>query len=410
MKTALLALLLVAGCASAGTPAEPSLHFETLLERLGVSHPQYRAMQAEIAAARSTIDAASALPDPELRIELMDIDDAELRPDQVGATKYTIEQRLPLWGKRRLRREAATSAHASATARAGQTLAELRSQLRVAFSEYYAASTELTINAETRALFAQALRSARERQASGLATQQDLIRAQTERSTLLVEAQTLRGRIDRARIALNALTGQALDTPLPPPAALPVIVDFAATCERLLDTDASGSPQLEMLEQELQQRRSEHSLAERERFPDLTVGISPIQTGSRFETWELMLGVSLPLHGGTRARERTQQALYLAAEERQRAALLAVRTVTAAARADYLAAQEAERLIDTRLLPEVRLGYRAALAGYGNAQLDFDAVIAAALQVHSARRQRIEAAVQQQLAVAEFERLTGVQP
>ncbi len=58
----------------------------------------------------------------------------------------------------------------------------------------------------------------------------------------------------------------------------------------------------------------------------------------------------------------------------------------------------------------MRLGYRSALAGYGNAQLDFDAVVAAALQIRNAERQRIDAAVEQQLAIAEFERRTGVQP
>ncbi|HND13490.1 MAG TPA: TolC family protein, partial [Pseudomonadales bacterium] len=174
MKTALLALLLLAGHAGADTPPASSISYETLLALLGASHPEFRAMQAEADAAHEAIDAAAALPDPELKLELMDIHDADLRPDEVGTTRYTIEQRLPLWGKRRLRREAATSAHAAASARAAQSLAELRAQLRIAFSEYYAASAELAINEATRTLFVQALRSASERQANSLAPQQDL--------------------------------------------------------------------------------------------------------------------------------------------------------------------------------------------------------------------------------------------
>jgi len=410
MRNLLLALLLVAGHAGADTAPESTISYEALLERLGTSHPEYRAMRAEADAAREAVGAAAALPDPELRLELMDIHDADLRPDEVGTTKYTIEQRLPLWGKRQLRRETATSAHTAATARAAQTLAELRAQLRIAFSEYYAASAELAINEATRTLFVRALRSASERQANGLAPQQDLIRAQTEQSALLIEAQTLHGRIDRARIALNALTGQPLDAPLAPPATLPASADFDSSSERVMSSEAINAPAIEIVDQELQQRRGEHRLADRERYPDLTVGISPVQTGSRFETWELMLGVTLPLHGGARARERTQQALYVAAEERQRATVLAVRTAAASARANYQAARQTEHLITTQLLPEVRLGYRSALAGYGNAQLDFDAVVTAALQIRNAERQRIDAAVEQQLAIAEFERRTGVQP
>lgn len=404
-------VLLVYGCTMATIArAEATISHEALLARLGANHPEYRAMQAETVAAREAIDAASALPDPEVRIELMDIHGSDLRPDKVGSTKYSIGQRLPLWGKRRFRREAATAAQGSAVARAGQTLAELRAQLRRAFSEYYAATIELSILEETRALLTQAQRSAAQRQQAGLASQQDLIRVQTEQSSLLLEAAALRGRIDRARIALNALVGAPLDAPLPPPSALPATTDFEAICTRVLESDELDSPLLESMRHEVRQRRAELDLANRERYPDLSVAIEPVQSGSRIEHWELMFGVSIPLHGSKQALERSQRALFLAAEERERAALLAVHAAAATARSDYLAARDIERIATTQLLPEARLGFRSALAGYSSAQLDFDAVVAAALQIRAARRQGIAAALAQQLAITEFERRTGVQP
>ena len=85
----------------------PAVSYEALLARLGDIHPDYQAMQGEVHAARFAIDAARALPDPTVRVELMEIDDVNLRPDQVGTTKYTFEQMFPLWGKRGLRRDAA---------------------------------------------------------------------------------------------------------------------------------------------------------------------------------------------------------------------------------------------------------------------------------------------------------------
>ena len=47
------------------------------------------------------------MPDPSVRVELMDIDDYNLRPDRVGTTKYSFEQMFPLWGKRGLKRDVA---------------------------------------------------------------------------------------------------------------------------------------------------------------------------------------------------------------------------------------------------------------------------------------------------------------
>lgn len=411
MKRACLALLLLAARAvTAGSPEQPTLDYEALLGRLAATHPEYRAVQAEADAARAAIDAAYALPDPELRIELMDIDDGDLRPDQVGTTKYTVEQRVPLWGKRALAREAASAAHAGRRARSGQTLAELRAALRESFAEYHAASAELELLEETSALLAQALASATERHAAGLGPQQDLLRARTEQSALLIEAEALRARVTRARIALNALSGEPLETPLPPPGPLPATDGFEPASERVLDGEDFVSPALEIAERELRQREAERELATRERYPDLTVGLTPVQRGNRFETWELMVGFTLPLHGGTHARERERRGLQLAAGERRRATLLALRTAAAGTRAEYVSAREAERIVGERLLPEARLTYRSALAAYGNAQLDFDAVVAAALRIRDARRQQIDAALRQQLAVAGFERLTGVQP
>lgn len=389
---------------------EPVLRYETLFAQMASTHPEYRVVQAESEAARRAIDVASALPDPEVRIELMDIDGLDLRPDAVGTTKYTLEQRLPLWGKRPLQRSAASAGHDAALAHADLTLAELRSRLRTAFADYHAASAELAIVGETRALLEQALSSARQRNAAGLGAQQDVIRARSEQGMLQLEAQALHARRERARIALLALTGLPFDASLPAPGPLPDTTTFEALCAALLDATEIPSPALAIIGHEVEQRRAESTLAARERYPDLTIGVTPVQMGGRLDTWELTLGFTLPLHGGTRARLREREAQLIATEERQHAALLALRSVVATTRADFRAARADEHTVRAHLLPEAKLGYRAALAGYHSAQVDLDTVVAAARLVHDTRRQQIGAASRQQAALAEFERITGIQP
>ena len=140
------------------------------------------------------------------------------------------------------------------------------------------------------------------------------------------------------------------------------------------------------------------------------MGVTPVQTGNSVDTWELMLGVTVPLYGGTRAMEKEQVAMLGAAQDRRRAELLRLRSAAGEARADYEAARARQTLFDEQLLAESELNYRSAIAGYQAGQVDFDTLIEAARQIRNVRLQSLDAAVQQQMAVAQFERITGVQP
>lgn len=384
--------------------------YESLLARLGETHPDYQAMQDEASAALAAIGAAAAMPDPSVRVELMEIDDYNLRPDQVGTTKYSFEQMFPLWGKRGLKRDAAEAGYAAAQARAELTLAELRAMLRAAYAELYAASTGRSINAEVQALLEDMGLSARKRYANGMAAQQDIIKARTEQTMLRAEAEELSGRYRRAGVVINSLVGDPLDTPLAPPSALPDTSGFMQAWRRFDESQGGNSPALAIAERELQQRRATRELAARERYPDLAVGVTPVQTGSSVDTWELMLGVTVPLYGGTRALEKEQVAMLGAAQDRRRAELLRLRAAAGEARADYESARARQTLFDEQLLGESELNYRSAIAGYQAGQVDFDTLIEAARQIRNVRLQSLDAAVQQQMAVAQFERITGVQP
>ncbi|RZI42148.1 TolC family protein, partial [Herbaspirillum sp. HC18] len=120
-----LAAALMLSAASPAAVAEPVLgaSVESLLEFARERNPEYASMRHEAEAARERSASAGALPDPKLRIELMDItkmgeQSATLSPSRVGQTKYTIMQELPWFGKRDLQREAAAFEAEGATGKA----------------------------------------------------------------------------------------------------------------------------------------------------------------------------------------------------------------------------------------------------------------------------------------------------
>ena len=97
-------------CALAAPPEPiPGATVESLRDWLIANNPQLQAMQLQTDAAQAGVYPAGALPDPMASISLLGIDrdHPSLLPGNVGSTVYQVRQSFPLWGKRRLAREAA---------------------------------------------------------------------------------------------------------------------------------------------------------------------------------------------------------------------------------------------------------------------------------------------------------------
>lgn len=388
---------------AAGLPPD----YTQLAAQLAAAHPEYHAMRGEAQAAAAAVAVAQAFPDPMLEMELMDLDSDDRMVDR--STKYTWEQLFPLWGKRGLRRSVAEAGQHAAEARAELTLAELRAMLRMAFAELYAAHRATAINAEVATLLADLQHSAATRYANGLAAQQDVIKVRAEQTALSAEQLLLGGEIQRASVQINSLVGTPPEIALPAPAALPDTDGFAEVYARLADT-LQTAPALAAAEAAVRERRAARELAARERYPDLTVGVSPVEMDGRLDSWQLMLRMELPLFGARRAMENESVAMLAGAEARREAALRAVRAAASESWVLFRAAREREGLFDGQLRGESELNLRAALAGYQTGQVDFDTVIEAERQVRDTRLQALAAAVEQQRALARFEQATGVQP
>ena len=110
-----LCLAGLAACALAAQAQTDTLgsNLPGLLAHARVQSPELMAMRQEADAALQRVGPAGALPDPVLRVELMNVNNygneasPSLLPWKVGETRYTLMQSLPLWGKRELRRDLA---------------------------------------------------------------------------------------------------------------------------------------------------------------------------------------------------------------------------------------------------------------------------------------------------------------
>lgn len=412
MKRPLLLALLLTALAAHGAEPLPGASVESLLAAAREHSPDVRMVRLEAEAARERIQPAGALPDPVLRIELENItrngsQNATLDPTRTGDTKYTLMQPLPFWGKRDLKRDVASAEARQADGRASDTWAEVASRIKTLYAQYWLTGQSLQLTRENIELTRRLEQIAQARYAGGLAAQQDAIRAQLERSAMDAELVGMESELHHQMVFINAMLARPSGAALAEPAALrtiPARLDGAVLNDRLL----AANPQLAIEAARVGGAEKSRELAYRNRYPDLTLGVAPMQVGNRVDAWSLMLEMNLPLQQGTRrSQERESERMLEAAAARKEALGHRLQGDLNAALSNLEGARTTEQITRTRLLPQAELTFKSALAGYENGKVDFATLLDAQRQIRNARLALLRAQASQQIRLAEIERLLG---
>ena len=406
---AFLALPLIAHAAKPATDL-PGATLPELLVWAERHNPELAAMQHDINAADARVQPAGALPDPTFSVEWRDIpndSDFTLAPSRVGSMKYTVAQTLPLGGKLESRQRVAEAEVEKARRQRLALSATLRAKLATAFIQRYQAQQNEILLKEELMFLREVEGIAQIRHANGLTPQQDALKAQIEQTTLKADLVTAATEQRQARARLNALLGRPASAPLAEPKALPPLPTSAALAD-LESRMLSANPELLAQSAAIAAAQHNQDLARANRYPDLTVGVSPIQVGNRLADWEIMLSVNIPLQQASRrSQEREAAEMVSAAQIRQD--VIANQTLSDLQEqlAALDAARQQEALIRTSLLPQADLTFQAALASYQTGRVDFTTLLDAQRQMRRARFGQLKALLEQYLRLAEIERLVG---
>jgi outer membrane protein TolC len=414
----LLWLLLV--CAGVTGPAlaqdvAPGASVQSLLDYARDRSPELRAMRQEADAAAQRIGPAGALPDPVLRVELMNINNygndasPSLLPSKVGETKYTLMQSLPLWGKRDLRRDAAAADAKQADARTDAAWVELAARIKTAYAEYYRAAGNERLAGEVLELMARLEQIAQARYAGGLAGQADAIRAQLEQTAMRGELIALDSEKRQLRAKLNGLLARDSTAALAEPEALRALPALnTADAMSLAARARERNPQIAAELARLTAAQKNRELTQQNRYPDLQVGVFPTQVGTRITSWGLMFEMNIPLQQESRrGQEREADEMVGAARSRADALSHQLLGELGANLAGMDAARRTETLIKTRLLPQSELGLQSAVAAYENGKAEFAILLEAQRQIRKARQELLKAQVEAQLRLTDIERILG---
>ena len=417
MKRFLYTMLYVLWLTPASAADEPSLgtNLTGLLDYAREHNPELAASRYEADAAAQRVQSAAALPDPVLRTELMDITNqgtnkgSSLLPSQVGGTRYTLMQTVPWFGKRDLQRGVAEAQVAQSAGQVLATWAELSSKIKSVYAQYYYLSGSEHLTRETLNLMTSLEQVAQTRYANGLGAQQDVIRAQVEQTGMSSELLDVESEQHHMRGQLNALLSRPAMAPLAQPESLRRLPAAAQLDYEVLEQKLhTRNPQLLIADARINAAEKSRELAYKNRYPGVTLGVAPTQSGSTIKTWDLMVEFSIPLQQGLRrAQEREAEAMLGATDARKETLLNQMLAALSENVFALEAARRTESLAASRLLPQSELTYQSALAGYENGKVDFATLLDAQRQILKARQQQLKAQLEAQLRLAEIERLLG---
>ena len=271
------------------------VRLDSLIAEVVQHNAELQSAHAGSQAASARIAQASAWDDPQMNVRWMETpaSSANFLGDAMER-ELGLTQAIPISGRKSSETAAAQS---FARATSASTLAlqnNLVMETKKNFAILYSAQRRLLLNYESERLLKQMMQAVQTRSGVGLATQADVLRLQIEQSKLENDRAIIEHEIYSAQELLNALRGGAPHAPL---GWVPDISlrDFAYVVGALEMRAVENRMELASARAMTDMSLAELSAAKRERLPDLMLGGSYRSFAAMPSTWELMLGVSIPI-------------------------------------------------------------------------------------------------------------------
>lgn len=386
----------------------------TLLDLARTLNPEVAAARLEADAATAKVDAEGSLPDPKFKVTLEDLPRNRPGYNPIGdprTTKYTLSQELPFFGKRGLKEDIAAAEAQAMGAVARSSVNEVLTRVKVAYAEYHQAHLAMEQTSSLIEVMGTVAQVAQIRYAQGLGSQQEAAGAELERSSMVAELARLEATRYKARARLNALVNRPAETPLveephPRPLPAPVALEYAA----LLDAARVGNPRFAEADARIAGAEKGKDLADRNWFPDIDVGVTAVQREGEVEAYEAMLEVNIPLQWGLRRSMQHSSTATAAAVRARRT--VAEREIESSLREATLSLQSARKVgqvLAESSLPQAKIAFQASVKSYELGRSGLLDVLVSLQRLRRTQIDQLNAFYEQQLQLAEIERLVGAE-
>jgi outer membrane protein TolC len=322
---------------------------------------------------------------------------------------YSVSQMFPFPGKRALKEEMA--ARDADTAEAMHRVARLGTVARVKelYYDLFLTYKDLDLVRERTSLFDRIEEAALARYATGMAQQQEVLMAQTEKYMLLEREVMLDQKRKSLEAMLTAAVGREQSAPFGRPVE-PVATPVPAPEEELVRQAIESSPEVAAREKMLKASEAGVHIAQKEYYPDVTLaGTVAKRSGPYEDMWSLTATFNIPLYYKSRQGQALASARAMSsAAVHDLAGIKAM--LTSSVRENFSMVRSADQLMDlyrTGLIPKTRQDFELSLSGYRTGKVEEITVVSmlrALLDLETSYWTQFAA---REKAIARLEVLTG---
>jgi outer membrane protein TolC len=358
-------------------PDRSVVTLNALVEEALLRNPEVKAMQHSFDMMQARVPQAKALPEPMLEAgyigNVIPVPPFDIQKgDPSSARMLSFSQEIPYPGKRSLKGKMAGALAESERWAYEQTRLNVVAEVKDAYFDLVYINKATEILTKTRGLLEKFAKIAEARYAVGGGIQQDVLKAHVEVSKLTDQLAVLDQRRQTAEARLNSLLYRDAETPVGPVEEI-APREFNHTLTELNQMALKNYPMLKVQQRRMDREQYGIELAEKDYYPDVTVGVSYWNRPGMPEMFGLNFGVKVPLYFWQKQRPAVAEAAASAALERKRLENL-VTLMFFRLKDRYLAATTAQKLASlygSTIIPQSTLALESAIAGYEVGKVDF---------------------------------------
>ncbi len=393
----------------------PAENLSQLIDTAIADNPELKSSEARWHMFRNRISQARTFEDPMLMLKIQNgivTDPFNFHKDPMTQKVIGISQQIPFWGKRDLKGEVAAREAESYKWQAEERKLELRRMVAETYYQIYFTDKSREIVDKNIRILDDFITLAESKYSVGQGAQQDVFKAQVERSRMLDMRITLESQRKSLQAGLNALLYRPAETPV---GTIPdfEIKPLTASSEELREAALDNRPLLKSLNAQIEKGKAGHKLAEKEFYPDFNVSFEYMQR-DQFEgsngddMYSLGVTFNLPVQRNRRhamAAESSSETI-MATEE-----LKSMKNSIDSGISDLLAQLERRRkLVDlykTGIIPQAEQSLESATIGYRVNKVDFLTLLDSRVTLFNYERELYDSLADYQMKMAQLEALVG---
>ena len=385
-----------------------------LLDEATRNNPDILAARRGWQAATQVPSQVSTLPDPQVTVQSFSVGSprpfAGFSNNSFAYIGFGVSQDLPYPGKLKLKGEAAQQDAAISRDKLEAVRRLVLQQVKEAYFQAAYIQQTLEVLDRNGMLLDQIERIVDARYRVGQGSQQEVLKAQLEKTKLLREVAHHHELMGTQQALLMKLLNRPPGSPEISTERL-IETPLRYTSDELLEKVRSQNPEIASRQEMVKRQSLQIETARKDRYPDFSVQYMWQRTGPSFPSYYMLaFNARVPIY----RRRKLNPEMTQAVEElnrSQREYESQVQTAYFDVRNQYIAAETASQMLKIYregLIPQALATYRAGLASYQTGTLDFESLFSTFLDVLNFDAEYWKTLMEHETALARIEQITNV--